>query len=303
MKHMIGSLAERFKKFDAQFRVLATSQLDIIHDRFQKFVRSRKIGDGVKEKYLNRFRFDKPADLPEARSIVIIAVPQKINKIKFHVNGKPVDAIYPPSYLSRDVRLNNLNTLSRALNKNESRFTRAFMPLKLLAASSGLGMYGKNQLCYMKGMGSYVRLEAYFTDLEFDRYDLQEIGRLSECDNCSRCVKSCPTECINSDGFYIEVERCITHFNEYEGEVPKWIKPRFHNSLVGCIVCQKVCPLNKDLSKDKEMLGTFSEEETDLILKKVPFGELPEGMRSRLQVLELEEYYPMLDRNLSVLLK
>jgi epoxyqueuosine reductase len=303
MKDLMVSLTQGFKQFDAKFGLLAASQLDELGDRFQKFVQSGKLSDWVKEKHLKHFKFEKPADLPTARSIVIIAVPQKISIVTFNINGKSIDTIYPPGYLSRDVRVNNLETLTRALNKNESHFKRAVLPLKLLAASSGLGMYGKNQISYTEEMGSFGRLEAYFTDLEFDRYDMQEIGGLPECDKCSRCVKSCPTKCIKGDGFYIEVERCMTNFNEYDGDVPEWIKPQFHNALVGCMVCQKVCPLNKNLLKDKERLDTFSEEETDLILKKTPFEELPEDTRSRLLDLELDEYYPMLDRNLSVLIK
>ena len=62
-------------------------------------------------------------------------------------------------------------------------------------------------------------------------------------------------------------------------------------------------PLNKTLVKEKERLDTFSDEETDLIFKKVPLEELPENMRTRLIDTELDDCYSMLVRNLSVLIK
>jgi epoxyqueuosine reductase len=302
MRDMIGSLTESFEQYGAKIRVLGVSHIDKLRDRFQKFVQSGKTSDGVKKKYLNRFKFESSSGFHDARSIIIIAVPQKISVIIFNVRGKAVDTVYPPGYLSRDVRNNNLKILSGTLDRDENSFVRAVMPLKLFSACSGLGKYGKNQLSYTEGMGSFGKLEAYFTDIEFDRYDHQEIESLPECDSCSRCVKSCPTKCISTDGFYIDAERCLTNFNEYDGEVPEWVEPRFHNALVGCMVCQKVCPLNKTYLKDKERLDTFSEEETEFILKKVPFEDLPGGMKSRLLALELDEYYSMLDRNLSVLI-
>ncbi len=303
MKNLIERLAENFRQYDAKFSILSTSHLGELRDRFQKFVFSGKISDVIHDKYIKRFKFDEPEALPSAKSIIIIAIPQKISIFTFHVQGKPYDVIYPPTYLSRDVRMNCLKTLSSSLDISDQQIVRATLPLKLLAAGSGLGVYGRNQLSYIEGMGSFCRLEAYFTDQQFDEYDLQEVGKLPECAECSRCVKSCPTKCIKGDDFYIEAERCMTHFNEHEGEFPEWIKPKYHNALVGCMMCQKVCPLNKTLAKEKERLDTFSDEESDLIFKKVPLEELPEKMRSRLIDMELDDYYPMLARNLSVLIK
>jgi epoxyqueuosine reductase len=303
MKNLVERLAENFRQYDAKFSILSTSHLDELKVRFQKFVLSGKISNKVFDKYIKRFKFDLPEALPSVKSIITIAIPQKISIFTFHVQGKPYDVIYPPSYLARDVRINCLKTLSSSLDIGDHQIVRATLPLKFLSANSGLGVYGRNQLSYTEGMGSFCRLEAYFTDRQFDDYDLREAGSLPECVDCSRCVKSCPTKCINGDEFYIAAEKCMTNFNEYEGEFPEWIKPKYHNAIVGCMMCQKVCPLNKTLTKEKERLDAFSDEETDLIFKKVPLEELPERMKDRLIDTELDDYYPMLARNLSVLIK
>ena len=303
MKNMVERLVENFKQYDSKFSILSTSHLGELQDRFKKFVLSGKISNDVYDKYIKNRKFDLPETLPSAKSIITVAIPQKISTFTFYVQGKPHDVIYPPSYLSREVRLNCVKTLSSSLDISEDQIVRAALPLKLLSASSGLGLYGKNQLNYTEGMGSFCRLEAYFTDREFDEYGLQDVGSLPECADCSRCVKSCPTKCIKGDEFNINAERCMTHFNEYEGEFPEWIKPKFHNAIVGCMMCQKVCPLNKTLIKEKERLDTFSDEETDLIFKKVPLEELPERMKDRLIDTELDDYYSVLARNLSVLIE
>jgi len=39
------------------------------------------------------------------------------------------------------------------------------LPLKTLAVRSGLAKYGRNNITYIDGMGSFYRLVAYYTDI------------------------------------------------------------------------------------------------------------------------------------------
>ena len=110
MKNLIERLVENFRQYEAKFSILSTSHLGELQDRFQKFVLSGKVSDVVQDKYIKRFTFDIPEALPSAKSIIIIAIPQKISIFTFHVQGKPFDVIYPPTYLSRDVSMICLKT-------------------------------------------------------------------------------------------------------------------------------------------------------------------------------------------------
>ncbi len=73
-----------------------------------------------------------------------------------------------------------------------------------------------------------------------------------------------------------------------------------HNSLMGCMLCQRYCP------EDKPFLGWFDErvdfttDETLLLLKGASPGELPAETVRKLETLELMKDLDILPRNLSV---
>ena len=75
---------------------------------------------------------------------------------------------------------------------------------------------------------------------------------MNECNDCSLCVRVCPNKCICNQNFVIKAEHCLTFFNENNNDFPEWIDVKSHNSLVGCMKCQIVCPVNKDFIKKKE---------------------------------------------------
>jgi epoxyqueuosine reductase len=64
------------------------------------------------------------------------------------------------------------------------------------------------------------------------------------CGTCERCIKACPTNCIQPDRT-IDARRCISyHTIENRGAIPDEIMPRLGNWVFGCDVCQMVCPWN-----------------------------------------------------------
>jgi len=70
---------------------------------------------------------------------------------------------------------------------------------------------------------------------------------------------------------------------------------------VGCLYCQKACPINKDISQPIEEGPVFSENETALILQGAPKSELPRNAIEKLEMLDMIAYLPVLGRNLSAL--
>jgi epoxyqueuosine reductase len=103
----------------------------------------------------------------------------------------------------------------------------------------------------------------------------------------------------------LHTEKCLTYHNEKEGEIPfpEWIKPEWHNCIVGCIRCQAVCPANKPYLTQVGETAEFDEEETQLLLKGKPREQIPETTLKKMQLLSLTDYYGEIPRNLSVLLK
>jgi len=95
---------------------------------------------------------------------------------------------------------------------------------------------------------------------------------------------------------------CIfTFHNERREEFPQWIKLAWHNCLVGCLYCQKACPVNKDVPISIKEGPVFSEKETELILQGMPKDEFPQSTIEKVESLDMISYLPVLGRNLRVL--
>jgi epoxyqueuosine reductase len=175
--------------------------------------------------------------------------------------------------------------------------------LKLLAVCSGMATYGKNNIAYVEGLGSFVRLKAFLSDMPADRSDGFKPQVMKECDRCKACLNECPTKAIVPDRFLIHAERCITFLNEGNEEFPEWVDPAWHNSLIGCMKCQLVCPVNKLLIKWVEEGEDFNETETELILNGAPLDRIPPATAHKLNRGYMVEYMDVLPRNLRALLK
>jgi epoxyqueuosine reductase len=252
---------------------------------------------------LTYFSFKPPEILPNAKSLIVVAVPQPKIRIVFtwHREVRPVTI--PPTYVAyREANKRVEEILSSVLNPEGYHVAQASLPVKLLAVRSGLGDYGRNNICYVPGMGSFHRLVAFFTDMPCPEESWRQPQMMESCEECQACLHSCPTSAIIANRFLIRAERCITFHNERVGDFPAWIAPSWHNCLVGCLRCQMVCPQNADFREWVEEAEVFSEEETTLLLRCVSPDSLPSEIVKKLGRLDLLEYSDVLGRNLGTLL-
>jgi len=249
---------------------------------------------------LTSFEFALPATLPEAKSLIVVAFPQPQLRVVFNWRGKSHPLLIPPTYLHYpDQKIEEL--LEGILNPSGFSLAKNELPLKLLAAHSGLGSYGKNNICYVPGMGSFHRLMAFFTDLPLPDDWWQDSKMMDKCKNCSACLQSCPTGAITSERFLLRAEICLTFHNERQGDLPSWIDPSWHNCLVGCMHCQRICPENKKPLGWVEEKEEFSEKETRLLLDRTSPQILPSQTLRKIENLDLMEYFELLPRNMRVL--
>jgi epoxyqueuosine reductase len=302
MKSITDVLQSEFRKIHASFRTVSINHLGELHNELKQWKYDGVIQEALFKQYYDNFCFQIPDEIPDAKSIVVIAVPQKIHPLDFFIHGKRYHTLIPPTYVYSPVRNTCQEILMRVLKKTNHSVARAILPLKLLAVRSGLGRYGKNNLCYVDGMGSFARLEGFYTDYQFFSDDWQEKTMLESCNGCSLCQHNCPTHCIPPDRFLIHADHCLTYFNENEGEFPEWVDTRCHHALVGCMRCQLVCPQNKSVIRLTEQPVTFSEEEVVMILTKIPREQISKTLSHKLIRLDIDEYFSVLSRNLSVLM-
>ncbi|UCG45457.1 MAG: epoxyqueuosine reductase [Candidatus Bathyarchaeota archaeon] len=238
--------------------------------------------------YLKDLRFAIPKNLPDAKSLVVIAVPSRLMLARFHLDGNVYDVPLPPNYHRLTDEFLEKTVMSQIIGGLDGSYERArWVHLKLLAVRSGLGKYGRNNLCYVEGMGSLLRLAAYFTNCKLE--DSWDNIRLMEiCQSCKACKISCPTHCMTEENFVIDAGRCISLYNEVEGRFPEWISPKAHNALMGCMICQSVCPANREVLALHKRLDDITEEETSRILK----GERDQALLNSL-AKKLGSIYPI----------
>ena len=121
------------------------------------------------------------------------------------------------------------------------------------------------------------------------------------CNGCVLCMKACPTGAIIPDRFLLDGARCLTFHNERKVEFPQWISPGWHNCLVGCLYCQKACPVNKDVIRPVKEGPAFSEKETALILQSQLQNMGLQTAIQKFENLDMAGYLPVIGRNLRAL--
>jgi len=251
---------------------------------------------------LSEFDFTVNDRLPGAQSLIIAAAPQPQVRVTFASEGRELPCIVPPTYsYATDRKLEDL--LRSQLAPGGYHFKKAIIPWKLLAVRSGLAQYGKNNITYIAGLGSFYRLLAFVTDLPCAEDSWGELNILNDCTNCDACTKACPGGAIGAGRFLLHAERCITFHNERQAKFPAWLNPSWHHCLVGCMVCQKVCPIDKDFRQWVVEGPVFSEAETTSILRGNSSDHWPPSAIQKIEGLDLSGYTKMLGRNLEVLMR
>jgi epoxyqueuosine reductase len=301
MEELFSQLKER----GYQGRILSIQHLGDLQEEIEGRYRQGLFDEEFYQEWLTGFAFSPPDSLPEARSMIVVAVPQPQTRVTFTWNGEPVRFIIPPTYFEQGTEKRVRELLARVLGLAGYRVAEAILPKKLLAVRSGLAAYGKNNISYVPGMGSFHGLVVVYSDLPAQEDHWRKPQMMEICRNCSACLRHCPVGAITSERFLLRAERCITFHNEKPGDVPfpAWIDPSWHNCLVGCLHCQRVCPQNKEFLHWVEERVEFSQEETALLLQGVALDQLPPATAKKLEQSDVVELLDVLPRNLGVLLK
>ena len=282
-------------------KVVAMEHLKELEDELILRKKIDNFDEAFYQERLTSFKFTLTTTLSESGSIIIIAVPQPKVLLIFNWQGEDYPVFIPPTY---DISSNEKTKkeLEEILVPEGYTVEPTVLPLKLLAVRSGLAEYGRNNICYIPGKGSFYRLMTFFSNLPCLEDFWRPVCMMNSCHRCRACVKTCPTGAIDERRFLLHAELCLSFHNEHSGDFPDFIDPSVHHCLFGCLRCQDVCPENKKLSwiKEKE---SFLEDETTFILNNNPFNDIPYSTRQKLERLCLIDDYPLLSRNLSLVLK
>ncbi len=307
MNRVIEQLNCGFHKRGMQGRIVPIRRLYDLQKEINELRHQGLIDQELYQEGLSFFTFQPPEDFQSAASLMVVAVPRPRTKISFTLCEKKITLTLPPTYMgAMEVNQQIQNQLTKWLAPIGYHVAPAKLPRKLLSVRSGLARYGRNNIAYIFGLGSFFQLTAFFSDLPCVEDTWDEPRILDQCRDCHICTNKCPTGAITHERFLLHAEKCLSFHNERspDHQFPGWIDPKWHHCLVGCMLCQQFCPENQAFLKWFEGNQEFSHEETDLFLRGTPPDRLPDKTRAKLRQLGLLDFLPkLLPRNLSVFFK
>ena len=210
-------------------------------------------------RYLQGCRIDAPA------SIILIAMPRPAHILEFSTRGRAIETVIPPTYVRYRQVFEDVRVDLAAAAAIDSRFEILSAPLKALANRMGLMAYGRNNVGYIDGMGSYFQLIGLLSDASVSDRAVQvrsEETALGRCRECRICAAACPMGAIGLERFLIHAEKCFTLYSESIDPIPEGHVPPSPQCLVGCLKCQEVCPENRGRLKYERTGISFTEKET-----------------------------------------
>jgi epoxyqueuosine reductase len=120
---------------------------------------------------------------------------------------------------------------------------------RIAAKYAGLGWLAKNT-CIINGeLGSWFFLGVIVTTLELDSTLAPgEPPPPDLCGDCTLCLDACPTQAFAAP-YVLDARRCISYLTiELRESIPQQLRPQMGRAVIGCDICQDVCPWNRKAS-------------------------------------------------------
>ena len=284
------------------------SLLEEVRTTLQARRNSGEIEAGFYRDNLDVFTYLDGVPLENPRSIIIVAVPAPAYVLAFTVGDKNVEAILPPTYVRyRGIFTDVRDDLRDDMSGSGFRVELLNAPLKALGNRLGLLFYGRTNVGYIGGLGSYFQLVGLVSDMPFAEKDpapgpVETL--LPRCSECRICAAACPTGAIEKERVLLHAEKCYTLFSESPKPIPEGLKPPSPKCIIGCLRCQELCPENKGLLRRERAAVSFDAEETEAFLGRKPAADGPAFARAqkKFKTLGLTEGLPVFRRNLKRLL-
>lgn len=200
-----------------------------------------------------QLRFYPREDNPQATSIAVLLwsyVQAEITK----GTSLFIDSYYAAS-----------NAAYHAARRLESRLLQSGVwaksnvsyPARTAAMRAGMGIIGDHGLLIHPQYGTRMVIILMATDLPYASANTDVIPD-GTCRKCGRCASVCPSGALDEHGMS-HPERCLRNYMMEGILVPQAIRNKMGNRLIGCDLCQRVCPMNEKntIKQDATLLDSF----------------------------------------------
>lgn len=115
-------------------------------------------------------------------------------------------------------------------------------------AEMGGAFVGKHTLLIHPRLGSYLLLGGIATTLKLapggTTGNAAQAPGSDHCGSCTRCIDACPTRAITPHS--VDARRCVSYLTlEHRGIVDESLHAGIGLHVIGCDICQEVCPFNQ----------------------------------------------------------
>lgn len=217
-------------------------------------------------KYLSDSRRGDPAQILDgAKSLIVVAM--NYNADHAYSTDVPPDALggqdgdSPRGWISRyawgddyhEILGEKLAALVEAMRGQfaepfDARFYVDTGPVveRIAAKYAGLGWLAKNTCLINEQIGSWLFLGVIVTTLKLaPSLAPGEPPAPDLCGNCRLCLDACPTQAF-PEPYVLDARRCISYVTiELRGAIPEELRPQMGRAVIGCDICQDVCPWNR----------------------------------------------------------
>jgi len=192
-----------------------------------------------------QLRFSPQDDDERIKSLCVLLWPY--SEVK-QVQG---DSVFVDSYyFASNAAYHAARTLEERMI-GEGHFAKANVsyPAKRAAIRAGMGVIGRNGLLITPQYGTRVVIILMATDIPLQGGTDHSSDKQDACLQCGRCSSFCPSGALGTCGME-KPEKCLRNFTMEGSIVPIETRKQIGIRLIGCDMCQRVCPMQPHDSKE-----------------------------------------------------
>lgn len=174
---------------------------------------------------------------PDVGSVLLALMPYQAEREPY-----AADAWIHPYYYASQRAYRLADDIAKAHSADGVQWREDILLKPIFARLPGFSQ-GTNTLSYTENYGSRFHVQILTLDEAIPpTHHLEEQRHPLHCGDCHRCVEACPTGALEGGMFHRE--RCLRNW-QVSGQIyPEGVREKMGNRLIGCDVCQRVCPHN-----------------------------------------------------------